>query len=77
MFSCFVAAVVEEYSPNFIKNIPTGMLSATLFASIVADKYSSETCNIKYISDNQALIRQFKEHLEFEVPYPNTTLRAE
>ena len=53
------------------------MLSATLFASIVADKYSSETCNIKYISDNQALIRQFKEHLEFEVPYPNTTLRAE
>ena len=33
-----------------------GMLSATLFASTVSDKYSSENCNIKYISDNQALI---------------------
>ena len=42
-----------------------GMLSATLFASIIADEYSSETCTIKYISDNQALIRQCEEHLEF------------
>ena len=40
-----------------------GMLFTTLFASIVAHEYSSE--------------RQCKEHLEFEVPYPNTTLRAE
>ena len=54
-----------------------GMLSATLFASIIADEYSSETCTIKYISDNQALIRQCEEHLDFEVPYPNLTLQAE
>ena len=54
-----------------------GMLSATLFASIVANEYSSETCNIKYFSNNQALIRHYEEHLEIEIPYPNTTLKAE
>ena len=32
------------------------MLLATLFASIIAEDYSSEDCNIKYISDNAALI---------------------
>ena len=53
------------------------MLSATLFSSIVANKYSSETCNTKYISNNQALIQKYKEHLEFDIPYQNTTLQAE
>ena len=62
---------------NLLRTKCNRMLSVTLSASIVADEYSSETCNIKYISDNQALIRQCKEHLEFEVPYPNKTLHAE
>ena len=53
------------------------MLSATLFSSIDANEYSSEDCNIKYVSDNQALIQQCKEHLKFDIPYPNMTLQAE
>ena len=54
-----------------------GILSVTLFAFIVPDEYSSKTCNIKYILNNQALIQQYEEHLEFEIPYPNMTLQVE
>ena len=54
-----------------------GMLSGAIFLSIVAAEYPSEVCFIKYVSDNFELIKQNNEHLDFDVPYPNTTLRAE
>ena len=51
-----------------------GMLSGSLFLSLIADEYPSKQCTIKYISDNFGLIQQNTEHLEYDIPYPNTTL---
>ena len=45
--------------------------------SIIADKYPSKNCTIKYILDNFGLIQQKNEHLDYDIPYPNTTLQAE
>ena len=51
-----------------------GMLSGSLFLSLIADEYPSKQCTIKYISDNFGLIQQNNEHLGYDIPYPNTTL---
>lgn len=54
-----------------------GMLSGAIFLSIVAAEYPSEVCSINYVSDNFELIKQNNEHLDFDIPYLNTTLQAE
>ena len=54
-----------------------GMLSGLLFLLIVADKNPSEQCKVKYILDTFGPIQQNFEHLEYDIPYPNTTLRPE
>ena len=51
-----------------------GMLSDSLFLSLIADEYPSKQCTIKYISDNFGFIEQNTEHLEYEITYPNTTI---
>ena len=53
------------------------ILSGASFLSIIADKYLSKHCTIKYILDNFGMIKQNNKHLEYDIPYPNTTLRAE
>lgn len=53
------------------------MLSSALFLSLIADESPSKQCTIKYISDNFGLIQQNTKHLEYDVPYPNTTIQPE
>ena len=54
-----------------------GMLSISLFITLLA-KYSKHT-NIKiiYVSDNLELINRNKEHLNNTDPYPNNTLATD
>ena len=51
-----------------------GMLSGVLFLFIIADGYPSEQCTITYISNNFGLIQQNTKYLDYDTPYPNTTL---
>ena len=54
-----------------------GILSGVFFFSIIAHKYPSTHCTIKYISDNFGLIQKNYKHLDYDIPYPNTTLQSE
>ena len=50
------------------------MLPDALFLSIIADKYLSKYCTIKYNSDNFGLIKQNNKCLEYDIPYAKNIL---
>ena len=62
---------------NSLRAEGAGMLSATIFFSIIVTHMKLESFKVKCISDNAELIRRCKAHLQYKDPFPNETLRSE
>jgi hypothetical protein len=54
-----------------------GMLSGTMFLSLVIQYLKIEPLTVVCISDNAELIRQCQAHKHYRDPFPNETLRSE
>jgi hypothetical protein len=62
---------------NSLRAEAAGMLSATMFLSILCNYLDVPVFNVVCISDNAELIRRCKAHLHYKEPFPNETLRSE
>jgi hypothetical protein len=62
---------------NSLRAEAAGMLSATMFLSILCNYLHIPVFNVVCISDNAELIRRCKAHLHYKEPFPNKTLRSE
>jgi hypothetical protein len=61
---------------NSLRAEGAGMLSGTLFLSILSNYFDQEF-KIVFISDNAELIRRMNAHKHYHDPFPNETLRSE
>ncbi|OEU21556.1 hypothetical protein FRACYDRAFT_235180 [Fragilariopsis cylindrus CCMP1102] len=62
---------------NSLRAEGAGMLSATVFFSIMVTELGLDEFKVKCISDNAELIRRCKAHLHYKDSFPNETLRSE
>ena len=62
---------------NSLRAEAAGMLSATMFLSILCTYLDIQVFNVVCISDNAELIRRCKAHLHYKEPFPNETLKSE
>ena len=54
-----------------------GMLSGALCCGIILSETMNIEFRIKYVCDNNELIRNCEDRLTYDTPFPNTTLRPE
>ena len=62
---------------NSLRAEAAGMLSATMFLSILCNYLDVPAFHVVCISDNAELIRRCKAHLHYKEPFPNETLKSE
>jgi hypothetical protein len=62
---------------NSLRAEAAGMLSATMFLSILCKYLQVPVFNVVCISDNAELIRRCRAHLQYKEPFPNETLQSE
>jgi hypothetical protein len=62
---------------NSLRAEGAGMLSITMFLSLIIKYLGVEPMNVVFISDNAELIRRLRAHKQYDEPYPNETLKSE
>jgi len=62
---------------NSLRAEGAGMLSATMFLSLITKYLKIEPLTVVCISDNAELIRRCKAHQHYKDPFPNETMRSE
>jgi hypothetical protein len=62
---------------NSLRSEAAGMLSATMFISILCNYLNVPEFNVVCISDNAELIRRCRAHLHYKEPFPNETIKSE
>jgi hypothetical protein len=62
---------------NSLRAEGAGLLSVTMFLSIMVKYLKLQQINMVCISDNAELIRRCNAHKDYEEPFPNETLKSE
>ena len=62
---------------NSLRSEGAGMLSATVFISLVLTYTNRNSISLKCVSDNQELINRMNNHKDYEFPFPNETTKSE
>jgi hypothetical protein len=62
---------------NSLRAEDAGMLSVSLFLSILTKYFKMKSFNVVCIADNTELIRRCNAHKQYKEPYPNETSRSE
>jgi len=62
---------------NSLRAEGAGMLSVTMFISILTEHFKMKSFKVVCIADNAELIRRCRSHQHYKEPYPNETLRSE
>lgn len=64
--------------PSSMRSEGQGMLAVLLFLAMIQQFTNSKApIRIEFMSDNQELINRQTNHKEYNIPYPNATLKAE
>ena len=67
----------DNYYDSNVRAEGVGMLSVTVFFTLIKEYTKKDLSSITFVSDNQELINRCNAHLQYIIPYPNETIKSE